>query len=136
VDVRRARTADRRLTTGPRSPGGARSGPPAAESPPAQRSGSAPAVRVDPGATVTWTGQSGSHNVAGDGFESELTDSGDDTFEKAGVYTCVCTPHGPLGTTGVVGLFGAFLRLTGLVSEGATDADICPRLLGYAGHEG
>lgn len=67
-----------------------------------------PAVRVDPGATVTWswTGQGGSHNVAGDGFESELTDSGDytfeHTFEEAGVYPYVCTPHESLGMNGAV----------------------------------
>ncbi|MBB6646823.1 halocyanin domain-containing protein [Halobellus ruber] len=66
------------------------------------------AVRVDPGTTVTWTwtGKGGSHNVAGDGFESELTDSGDytfeHTFEDAGVYTYVCTPHETLGMKGAV----------------------------------
>ena len=66
------------------------------------------AVRVDPGTTVTWTwtGQGGSHNVAGDGFESELTDAGDHTFEhtfeEAGVYTYICTPHETLGMKGAV----------------------------------
>ena len=66
------------------------------------------AIRVDPGATVTWawTGQGGSHNVAGDGFESELVDSGGHTFEhtfaEAGVYTYVCTPHETLGMKGAV----------------------------------
>jgi halocyanin-like protein len=66
------------------------------------------AVRVDTGTTVTWawTGQGGSHNVAGDGFESELTDSGDytfeHTFEEAGVFTYVCTPHETLGMKGAV----------------------------------
>jgi len=66
------------------------------------------AVRVDPGTTVTWgwTGQGGSHNVAADGFESALTDAGDHTFEhtfeEAGVYTYVCTPHETLGMKGAV----------------------------------
>jgi len=68
------------------------------------------AVRVDPGTTVTWTwtGQGGSHNVAASegAFESELTDSGDytfeHTFEEAGVYTYVCTPHETMGMKGAV----------------------------------
>ena len=66
------------------------------------------AIRVDPGATVTWawTGQGGSHNVAGDSFESDLVDSGDHTFEhtfeEAGVSTYVCTPHETLGMKGAV----------------------------------
>ncbi len=66
------------------------------------------AVRVDPGTTVTWTwtGQGGSHNVAADGFESELTDSSDytfeHTFEAEGVSTYVCTPHETIGMKGAV----------------------------------
>ncbi|QZX99285.1 halocyanin domain-containing protein [Halobaculum rubrum] len=69
------------------------------------------AVRVDPGATVTWewTGNGGSHNVAAEGdasFESELVgDAGhtfEHTFEAAGVYRYACTPHKALGMKGAV----------------------------------
>ncbi|MXR40332.1 halocyanin domain-containing protein [Halobaculum sp. WSA2] len=69
------------------------------------------AVRVDPGTTVTWewTGNGGSHNVAAEGdasFESELVGDGghtfEHTFEEAGVYRYVCTPHKALGMKGAV----------------------------------
>ena len=69
------------------------------------------AVRVDPGATVTWewTGNGGSHNVAAAGdasFESELVGDGghtfEHTFEETGVYRYACTPHKALGMKGAV----------------------------------
>jgi len=69
------------------------------------------AVRIDPGATVTWewTGNGGSHNVVAEGdasFESELVgDAGytfEHTFEEAGVYRYACTPHKALGMKGAV----------------------------------
>jgi halocyanin-like protein len=66
------------------------------------------AVRVDPGTTVTWrwTGRGGSHNVAADGFESELVGTTDHTFEQTfaepGVHTYACTPHETIGMKGAV----------------------------------
>ena len=68
------------------------------------------AVRVDPGATVTWewTGGGGSHNVVAEGgaFESELVGEAghtfEHTFEEAGVYRYYCTPHQAMGMKGAV----------------------------------
>ncbi|MFC6784622.1 halocyanin domain-containing protein [Halobaculum halobium] len=69
------------------------------------------AVRVDPGATVTfeWTGNGGSHNVVAEGdasFESELVGEAGHTFEytaeEAGVYRYACTPHKALGMKGAI----------------------------------
>ena len=108
------------------------------------------AVRVEPGTTVTWswTGQGGSHNVAGDGFESELTDSGDYTFEhifeEAGVYTYVCTPHETLGMKGAVvvgdvdvnegsgGGGGGGSTASGDDGESSSDGDAAEETLGPA----
>jgi len=70
-----------------------------------------PAIRVDPGTTVTWewTGEGGEHNVVSDGdgpLESDLV--GEDehtyshTFEESGVYRYVCTPHESVGMKGAV----------------------------------
>lgn len=70
-----------------------------------------PAIRVDPGTTVTWewTGDGGSHNVhAVDGatFESDLTDEKgftfEYTFEDESTVTYQCDPHATLGMKGVV----------------------------------
>ncbi|MFC6823528.1 halocyanin domain-containing protein [Halopelagius fulvigenes] len=68
------------------------------------------AVRVDAGTTVVWewTGEGASHNVsAKDGsFESEMTgEKGhtfSQTFEEAGTYKYVCTPHQAMGMRGAV----------------------------------
>ncbi|SFG83813.1 halocyanin domain-containing protein [Halopelagius inordinatus] len=68
------------------------------------------AVRVDSGTTVVWewTGEGGSHNVAADdgSFESEMVgESGhtfEHTFEEAGTYKYICTPHKAMGMKGAV----------------------------------
>lgn len=69
-----------------------------------------PAVRIAPGATVTWvwTGQGGAHNVheLDDAFESDLVNESGHTFEhtfdSAGVYRYVCDPHEHRGMKGVL----------------------------------
>jgi halocyanin-like protein len=69
---------------------------------------SPPAVRVDPGTTVTWEWAAGLHNVVADSgaFESELTDESgftfEQTFEETGVVKYLCRPHESLGMRGVV----------------------------------
>jgi len=68
------------------------------------------AVAVSTGTTVVWewTGQGGQHNVAAsDGaFESETVgEEGhtfEHTFEEAGTYTYVCTPHEAVGMKAAV----------------------------------
>ena len=68
------------------------------------------AVAVSTGTTVVWewTGQGGQHNVAAsDGaFESETVgEEGhtfEHTFEEAGTYTYVCTPHEAVGMKGAI----------------------------------
>ncbi len=58
---------------------------------------------VQAGTEVTWDWQGGSaHDVVGPDFESPLQDSGTftHTFEEAGTYTFVCSPHA--GMTGTV----------------------------------
>jgi len=68
------------------------------------------AVRVSPGTTVTWewSGRGGEHNVVHEGgeFESELTDEEghtfSHTFDAAGTYDYVCSPHREQGMTGTV----------------------------------
>jgi halocyanin-like protein len=68
------------------------------------------AVEVDAGTDVVWewSGQGGQHNVAHEGgeFESETTDEEGftftHTFEEAGTYLYVCTPHESLGMKGAV----------------------------------
>lgn len=73
----------------------------------------APAIRVDPGTTVTWewTGEGGSHNVVEDSssgghYESELmSESGSTftlTFESEGISKYYCQPHESLGMKGAV----------------------------------
>ena len=56
-----------------------------------------PAVlRVEPGATVTWTWRgSNPHNVVSDGFESETQTTGtfNHTFQQVGEYPYVCAIH-------------------------------------------
>jgi halocyanin-like protein len=62
-----------------------------------------PAVRIDPGTTVTWewTGEGGQHNVVDEGgnFESELKASGsfEQTFDSSGSVRYFCQPHKSLG---------------------------------------
>jgi len=68
------------------------------------------AIRISTGTTVTWewTGQGAQHNVADEGgaFESDLSaEEGftfEHTFEEAGTYRYVCTPHRSLGMKGAV----------------------------------
>jgi len=68
------------------------------------------AVEVDAGTDIVWewTGQGGQHNVTHqDGaFESETTDEEGftftHTFEEAGTFRYVCTPHESLGMKGAV----------------------------------
>jgi plastocyanin len=58
---------------------------------------------VTAGTEVTWDWQGESeHDVVGPGFASPLQASGTftHTFEEAGTYTFVCSPHG--GMTGTV----------------------------------
>jgi halocyanin-like protein len=68
-------------------------------------------VAVSTGTTVVWewTGEGGAHNVvAEDGtFDSgeTVTEAGttfEYTFEEAGTYTYVCTPHEAVGMKGAV----------------------------------
>jgi len=71
-----------------------------------------PAVRVDPGTTVTWewTGDGGQHNVvaeSGADFSSgDPTNEAGHTFERtvdsAGVVKYVCRPHESLGMRGAL----------------------------------
>jgi len=69
-----------------------------------------PAIRVDPGTTVTWewTGQGGSHDVVAEdgGFSSDLVGEAghtfEHTFESGGVHTYYCTPHREMGMRGAV----------------------------------
>lgn len=70
-----------------------------------------PAIRVEPGATVTWewTGNGGPHNVAEvDGaFRSgettpEVGTTFEYTFESAGEFRYVCEPHEAAGMKGAV----------------------------------
>ncbi|MEF8819201.1 MAG: halocyanin domain-containing protein [Haloferacaceae archaeon] len=68
------------------------------------------AVRVETGTRVVWewTGKGGNHNVVheGDAFASELVSTAGHifthTFDSAGEYKYVCTPHRSLGMKGVV----------------------------------
>lgn len=89
---------------------------------------SPPAVQISPGTTVrwVWTGEGGQHNVVHDAeelddidetaFESETTgDEGhtfEHTFEEAGAFRYVCTPHR------TVDMFGGIL-----VSDADIDTD-------------
>ncbi|MFB6232672.1 MAG: halocyanin domain-containing protein [Haloarculaceae archaeon] len=69
-----------------------------------------PAVAVSPDTTVVWewTGQGGSHNVAGENrdFESEIVSEAGHTFERTfsepGVIKYYCTPHRALGMKGAI----------------------------------
>jgi halocyanin-like protein len=68
------------------------------------------AVRVSTGTRVVWewTGKGGDHNVVheGDAFASELVSTAGHsfthTFDEAGEYKYVCTPHAYLNMKGVV----------------------------------
>lgn len=61
-------------------------------------------LTVPAGTTVTWSFEDGAirHDVAGDGFQSELMASGtfSHTFDAPGTYEYVCTAHP--GMTGTV----------------------------------
>ena len=69
-----------------------------------------PVIRVSTGTTVVWewTGQGAQHNVAAENadFESDLSQEEgytfEHTFEEAGTYKYVCTPHRAMGMKGVV----------------------------------
>ncbi len=59
-----------------------------------------PAVRVDPGTTITWEWQGGRHNVVGENREFSSGDPTDEmgatyeqTFEEEGVVKYLCEPH-------------------------------------------
>jgi halocyanin-like protein len=61
---------------------------------------SPPAVRVDPGTTVTWEWQGGRHNVVGENRDfdsgeptSEVGATFEQTFEETGVVKYLCEPH-------------------------------------------
>lgn len=63
------------------------------------------ALEVNAGETVTWRWDArASHDVVGDGFESEVQDSGtfEHTFEEPGEYDYRCTLHGGMDGTVVV----------------------------------
>ncbi|MFB6109618.1 MAG: halocyanin domain-containing protein [Halodesulfurarchaeum sp.] len=80
---------------------------------------SPPAIRVDPGTTVTWewTGKGGAHNVVAKNgtFKSNLmTEDGATfsyTFEGSGggptVHKYYCSPHRPMGMRGAVVVGGS-----------------------------
>lgn len=60
-------------------------------------------IEIEAGDTVTWTwGGQSQHDVAGDGFESEVQTSGtfSHTFESPGEYDYVCNIHS--GMNGLV----------------------------------
>jgi halocyanin-like protein len=72
-----------------------------------------PAVRIDPGTTVTFSWTSNTHNVlveeqpSGAGWEGHapIEDTGfefEHTFETEGVYTYYCEPHLSLGMKGAI----------------------------------
>jgi len=64
-------------------------------------------VTIEEGDAVTWVWEDGdiSHDVSGDGFESEIQSEGSftHTFDDAGSYPYVCTLHSRMkGTVTVV----------------------------------
>jgi halocyanin-like protein len=69
-----------------------------------------PAIRIDPGTTVTWkwTADTARHNVVEVNglFKSNFTDSDTETFEytfqQRGTYRYLCKPHEALGHKGVI----------------------------------
>ncbi|MGN8218104.1 halocyanin domain-containing protein [Halococcus morrhuae DSM 1307] len=75
---------------------------------------SPPAIRVDPGTTITWkwTGEGGGHNVVAESgaFESEIASEAghtfEHTFEEKGAVNYACVPHRSMGMRGAV-LVGA-----------------------------
>ncbi|HJQ75634.1 MAG TPA: cupredoxin domain-containing protein [Acidimicrobiia bacterium] len=63
-------------------------------------------IEIEVGDTVTWTwGGQDQHDVAGDGFESEVQTSGtfSHTFESPGEYDYVCNIHADMEGLVVVG---------------------------------
>ncbi|AQL41588.1 hypothetical protein BV210_02155 [Halorientalis sp. IM1011] len=59
-----------------------------------------PAVRVDPGTTITWEWEGGRHNVVGENRDfssgdptSETGTTYEQTFEETGVVKYLCEPH-------------------------------------------
>ena len=68
---------------------------------------SPPAIRIDPGTTVTWEVEAAAHSVTSvDGsFESEILGEGESwayTFDDAGEYLYFCRPHRAIGMRGAV----------------------------------
>jgi halocyanin-like protein len=68
-----------------------------------------PAIRVDPGTTVTWewTGQGGAHNVIAesgtfDSGEPQTSGTFEHTFEEEATFTYYCNPHKGAGMKGGV----------------------------------
>lgn len=65
-------------------------------------------VQIETGGTVRWVWESGGHNVSpeeGDWGHEPLEDQGftyEHTFEQAGEYPYVCTPHASAGMEGTV----------------------------------
>ncbi|WP_435079602.1 halocyanin domain-containing protein [Halococcus sp. AFM35] len=80
---------------------------------------SPPAIRVNPGTTVTWrwTGDGGAHNVVAENgaFESKIASEAGHTFthtfEKKGAVKYACVPHRSMGMRGAV-LVGADATLS------------------------
>ncbi len=66
----------------------------------------APSVTVNVGDTVTWTNQGPTgHSATGDGFDTGIMDagqSGSHTFDSAGTFSYICTPHPNMKGTVIV----------------------------------
>ena len=65
-----------------------------------------PSVTVNEGDTVTWTNQGPTgHSATGDGFDTGIMDagqSGSHTFDSAGTFSYICTPHPNMKGTVIV----------------------------------
>ena len=63
-------------------------------------------VTVNQGDTVTWTNQGPTgHSATGDGFDTGIMDagqSGSHTFDTAGTFSYICTPHPNMKGTVIV----------------------------------
>jgi LPXTG-motif cell wall-anchored protein len=63
-------------------------------------------VTINEGDTVTWTNQGPTgHSATGDGFDTGIMDagqSGSHTFDSAGTFSYICTPHPNMHGTVVV----------------------------------
>jgi halocyanin-like protein len=90
-----------------------------------------PAVRVDPGTTVTWewTGNGGQHDVSdvAGNFGSETTGESGFTFEQAfeetGVVRYVCAPHETMGMRGAVIVGDVEVYVSAAKGDGGGTAD-------------